>query len=315
MSVNAVLEEIDLWGNQISDAGKRILLASAKCKVFLEAGAACSKVSVLRGCSRNVQMLMLRSALFDWISQVHTSGNAPVALNFSPDPQDTLFRTFNLADAFLTECSMEHPKLQLVGLACTFIAAGFDTRRDEFDNDAELSAWVEFVTEDACTLDQVRETSLKVRNALGFSLHQPTTYTFLRRFLRRTGWTEEGFSLANYLIELMAIDSACRNYSSQAIAAAAAILCRQYVAQGVGVQHIPQWKSKLLRCADVDLASELAPCIAFMARLHVSKQSDPIKFVNKKYETKRLHRVAKITPNAPPRDGFFVSYLRADSAP
>jgi len=260
-------------------------------------------------------MLMLRSALFDWISQVHTSGNAPVALNFSPDPQDTLFRTFNLADSFLTESAMQHSKLQLVGLACTFVAAGFDTRRDDFDNDAELSAWVEFVTEDACSLNEVRATCSQVRTALGFHLYQPTTYTFLRRFLRRTGWTEEGFSLANYFIELMAIDAGCRKYRPQAIAAAAAVLCRQYVAQGVGVQRIPQWKSKLIRCAEVDLASELAPCLAFMAKLHASKHSDPIKFVNKKYETTRLHSVAKITPNAPALDGFFVSYLRSDNSP
>merc|ERR1719454_1226751 len=86
----------------------------------------------------------------------------------------------------------------------------------------------------------------QVQGALGFRLRQPTPYTFLRRFLRRTGWTEESFSLANYLIELAAIDSGFLAFRPQAVAAAAAVLSRQYLSQGISVRHIPCWKAKLL---------------------------------------------------------------------
>jgi hypothetical protein len=133
----------------------------------------------------------------------------------------------------------------------------------------------------------------------------------LRRYLRRTGWTEESFSLANYLIELAAIDSSFLAFRPQAIAAAAAVLSRQYISQGISVRHIPCWKAKLMRCAHVDLQTELAPCTAAMARLHAAEHGRPNKFVNKKYAWARLHMVAKIPPNPPAEASFFVAYMSA----
>merc|ERR1712228_664314 len=94
-------------------------------------------------------------------------------------------------------------------------------------------------TDGTCTAEEVADAALDVQQVLGFKLHQPTVYTFLRRYLRRTGWTEESFSLANYLIEISSIDSAFLTYRPQAIAAAAAVLSQQYASQGVGVRHIP----------------------------------------------------------------------------
>jgi len=310
---NSVLEELDLWGNPLSAVGKQALLSTARCKVFLEleqgprprGGAARAELPV---------SARMRAILFDWISQVHTGGNAPVALDGAPDPQDMLFRTFSHADAYLARRSVQRAELQLTGVACTLAAAGLDGRATTEDN-AELATWLAFVTDGACTADEVREAAREVHEVLGFKLHQPTAYTFLRRYLRRTGWTEESFSLANYLIELAAIDSAFLEYRPQAIAAAAAVLSRQYLAQGISIQHIPCWKAKLLRCAHVDLQQELAPCAAAMARLHVSEHGRPSKFVNRKYEWARLHMVAKITPNPPPDAAFFVSYLSADRSP
>merc|ERR1712176_346769 len=153
--------------------------------------------------------------------------------------------------------------------------------------------------------------ALEVQEVLGFKIHQPTAYTFLRRFLRRTGWTEESFSLANYLIELMAIDFAFLKYSPQAVAAAAAVLCRQYLSQGIGVQQIRHWKATLLKCADVDLKKELAPCVAAMGRLHAFEYTHPSKFVHRKYELSRLHAVAKLKPHAPHDASFYVNYMLA----
>ncbi|CAK0795161.1 unnamed protein product, partial [Prorocentrum cordatum] len=222
--------------------------------------------------------------------------------------QDMLFRTFSHVDAYLSRRSVQRAELQLAGVACTLAAAGLDPA-SQADDDAALATWLAFVTDGACTPAEVRATAREVHAVLGFRLHQPTVYTFLRRYLRRTGWTEESFSLANYLIELAAIDSGFLAYRPQAIAAAAAVLSRQYLSQGISVRHIPCWKAKLMRCAHVDLPLELAPCTAALARLHASEHGRPNKFVNKKYAWARLHMVAKIPPNPPAEPSFFVAYM------
>jgi hypothetical protein len=178
------------------------------------------------------------------------------------------------------------------------------------EDDLELSSWLAFVTDGSCTVQQVRESLSEVRKALGSRLHQPTIYTFLRRFLRRTGWTEESFSLANYLIELAVTDSSFLVYRPQVVAAAAAVLSRQYLAYGIPVKQVTSWKAKLLRCAHVDLYNELAPCISALSHLHAADQSQQNKFVNRKYSWARLHMVAKIPPNLPGSPAFFAAYLQ-----
>merc|ERR1712129_568775 len=144
---------------------------------------------------------MLRAVLFDWLSEVHNSGSAPAALNGESDPQEMLFRTFSHVDAYLSRQAVHRSELQLTGVACTLAAAIVHGKEDAEDS-AELASWLAFVTDGACTEQEVRERARDVHQALGFRLHQPEACTYLRRYLRKTGWTEESFSLANHLIEL-----------------------------------------------------------------------------------------------------------------
>lgn len=312
LASNSELEELDMWGNNLTDKGKTALLAAARCKVFLELDDPLYGQTNLSA-GQAVVTGMMRAVLFDWLSEVHNSGSAPAALNGESDPQEMLFRTFSHVDAYLSRQAVHRSELQLTGVACTLAAAIVHGKEDAEDS-AELASWLAFVTDGACTEQEVRERARDVHQALGFRLHQPTAYTFLRRYLRKTGWTEESFSLANYLIELSAIDPDFRIYRPQTIAAAAAVLSRQYLSQGISVQHVPGWKARLLRCARVDLKSELAPCAAAMARMHALEHGHRSKFVNVKYEWARLHMVAKIAPNSPPDAESFVTYLSEDRA-
>mmetsp|Transcript_44549 Transcript_44549/g.132993 ORF Transcript_44549/g.132993 Transcript_44549/m.132993 type:complete len:385 (-) Transcript_44549:95-1249(-) len=309
LATNAALEELDIWGNALGDRGRRALLTAAKCKVFLELDIHRSAPSTPRSSHGN----KLRTVLFDWISQVHTGGNAPVALDGEADPQDMLFRTLGHLDAYLSSRRIPRDELQLTGVGCTLAAAGLHNATAS--QDPELAAWLAFVTDGACTAEDVRGAAVEVRRVLDFRMYQPTAYTFLRRYLRKTGWTQESFSLANYLIELAVISSEFTHYRPQAIAAAATVLSRQYLSQGIGFQNIPCWKAKLLRCTHLDLQTELAPCAADMSRLHSSEHGCNSKFVNRKYEWTRLHMVAKINPNPPSDAAFFVSYLSGEPAP
>lgn len=307
LSSNVMLEELDLWGNHISEVGKRQILNMARCEVFLELDQTCWPLSRVGGSTVNSKM---RAILFDWVSQVHTGVNAPVALDGAPDPQDMLFRTYSHLDAYLSVRQVVRTELQLIGVACTMVAAGIDEQNPTDEH--ELATWLAFVTDGVCTAEEVRQAAREIHKVLEFRLHQPTAYTFLRRYLRRTGWTEESFSLANYLIELAAIDSVFLDFKPQAVAAAAAVLSRQYLTQGINVRHMQRWKTKLLRCADVNLSTELAPCIAAMARVHAGQHNRSNMFVNKKYEWPRLHMVAKIRPNAPQDHRFYINYLKTD---
>lgn len=322
LAVNSDLEELDIWGNQLSPAGKKALLSAAKCKVFLELDAMPRMlVSATRKEDDPEQLYetnllgTMRAVLFDWISQLHNSSSAPTALNGDSDPQEMLFRTFGHVDAYLSVRRVPHMELQLTGVACTLAAAVVHGRDDSEETANELASWLSFVTDGACTDEEVRARAREVQEVLGFRLHQPTAYTFLRRYLRKTGWTEESFSMANYLIELAAINAEFLVYRPQVLAAAAAVLSRQYLTQGIGIQHVPGWKARLLRCSQADIQSELAPCAAALARLHAQEYGRRDKFVNVKYEWARLHGVAKISPNAAPDALFFASYMQKEQMP
>lgn len=317
LSANSTLEEVDLWGNCLSQDGKQAILAAANCEVFLEAP------QQLDADSLGINSKM-RAILFDWVSQVHVGLATSAAFNLDSDPQGVLFRTFSHVDAYLACRHVVRGELQLVATACTLVATTAHHKGDRVELSEGLKGWLAFVTDGACTPQEVQEGAEDVRKLLGSKLHQPTLYTFLRRYLRQTGWTEESFSLANFLLELAALDASFLGFRPQAVAAAAAVLCRQYLSQGVSVRHTPQWRSKLQLHAQVDVQLELAPCAAALSRLHAAQcgsgggagsSSSSARFVKKKYESPRLHMVAKLKPNPPCDADFFVSYLASAMTP
>jgi len=304
LSRNITMEEIDLWGNRMSDVGKAVLLGSARCDVFLEVDPPCPGGASFGGVNPK-----MRAILFEWIAQVHSGMQMPpAAAEGAPDPQEMLFRTYRHVDAYITHCAVQRNELQLVGVACTLLASGYGVD-ETTEDDLELKSWLHMVTDGMCSIQEVRSMVGQLQGALGFRLHQPTVYTFLRRYLRRTGWTEDSFSLANYLVELAALDATFLTFRPQAIAAAAAVLSRQYVAQGVSVKQTLSWKAKLLACAQVEVRTELAGCMATMAMLHRSRQGDQSNFVNRKYAWDTLHSVAKIPPNMPLDASYYEEYM------
>jgi len=164
------------------------------------------------------------------------------------------------------------------------------------------------------TVDVVKAAARQITEVLGFRMHTPTAYTFLRRYLRKIGWTQESFSFANYLMELAVMNSGFSIYTPQAISAAATALSRQYTPQGIGYQNLHCWKAKLLQCSRVDVATELAPCMARLSRLHAAEYGRAYRFVNKKYMWHGLHAVAKSKPNAPADAAHFAAYLSREEA-
>jgi len=215
--IEDAVEELDLWGNQLTAAGKGAVDWMARCEVFLEVDP-CPGTPVLVMSAASARM---RAILFEWICQVHSGARAPLVADREADPQDVLFRAYGHVDAYTSCRAVGRAELQLAGIACTLLARGHSAHDHRAGDDQELAAWLAFVTDGTCTVDQVRNMLVEVQGVLGFSARKPTVYIFLRRFLRRTGWTEKSFSLANYLIELATMDAAFRAYRPQAVAAAA----------------------------------------------------------------------------------------------
>jgi len=312
LASSSTLEELDLWGNCISEQGRGIIVSAAKsCEVFME----------LPRCPRQPHGSqgsfafdpITRTVLFDWIAQLHQSIMS--VTERARDPQNMLFRTYSLVDAYLAQCSVQRTELELVGLACTLASTGIDrTKKEDAPEISELANWLAVMTDGAHTGEGVCQAAGEICSILGSSSHQPTVYTFLRRYLRQTGWTEASFSLANYLAELSALDAQFLGFSPQVVAAATIVLSQQYTSQGVDVRSMPHWKDRLLRCSGVDMRSELAPCAAAMSRLHAELQPKTgSTFVHKKYKSSRLCAVARLIANPPAEAPFFEKYMAEDT--
>jgi len=304
LAVNMGLEELDIWGNNITSAGKAALLASAKCKVFLEHNEPAKSWILAKLANGRV-----RKQLFQWISQLVSAKST--TFSDDVDPQDLLFRTFNLIDAFCARKRVWQHDLPLVGAAC-FLAATNMTMstgsEESRQSNEDLAAWLAQIT--SFTVDDVRETVQRITEVLGFQMHTPTIYTFLRRYLRNVGWTSQTFSLANYIIEVAVMDTDCFKYSPEAIAAAATVLSKQYPLLRKHDQQVhPCWQHRLVQCSCLDVATELAPCAAGLSRLHAAEHRRTWGVVNQKYAYHGLHMVSKVKPNPPKDAAHFAACL------
>jgi len=305
LAVNSPLQELDIWNNPMSNASKMGLLVSARCKVFAEPSLLLVQpVPWLRLADGRT-----RAVLFEWIAQLHTGTRALTTLDGNGDPQDLLFRTFSHLDTYCSFSAVPKTELQLLGVVCMLVASFPNVILTRSQRYEEVATWLAMASDIGYTAEDVKEAAESMTTLLGAKMLKPTPYTFLRRYLRKTGWTQKSFSLANYLLELAVMDLALAQYAPQAIAAAATILSRQYASQGVGCQKVPAWKTTLLKCTQLDVSNQLAPCAAALSKLHVTEHGRRYRFVNKKYTWSRLYAVAKIKPNPPANASQFAAYL------
>lgn len=305
LAVNSPLQELDIWNNPMSNTSKMGLLVSARCKVFTEP----SLLLVQPVPSLRLAGGRTRAVLFEWIAQLHTGTRALITLDGNSDPQDLLFRTFSHLDTYFSFSDVPKTELQLMGVVCTLVASLPHVTLTWSERYEEVATWLAMASDIGYTAEDVKKAAEHMTKLLGVKILKPTPYTFLRRYLRKTGWTQKSFSLANYLLELAVMDIALAQYAPQAIAAAATVLSRQYASQGVGCQSVPAWRTTLQKCTQLDVASQLAPCTAALSKLHVTEHGRCYRFVNKKYTWSRLYAVAKIKPNPPANTTHFAAYL------
>merc|ERR1711970_1717200 len=144
----------------------------------------------LLGCSINEKM---RAVLVDWL------GEGQIQFKLL---QETLFSTISIVDRFLAVegLSITRSKLQLVGVAAMFLASKVE------EVYAPACSDFAYITDHAYTEDAIKQMEMKILQTLKFSLFEPLSIHFLRRYSKAGDVDVLQHSLAKYALELALVE-------------------------------------------------------------------------------------------------------------
>jgi len=148
------------------------------------------KANHLVGCSINEKM---RAVLVDWLVEVQIQFKLL---------QETLFSTISIVDRFLAVegLSITRSKLQLVGVAAMFLASKVE------EVYAPACSDFVYITDHAYTEDAIKQMEMKILQTLKFSLFEPLSIHFLRRYSKAGDVDVLQHSLAKYALELALVE-------------------------------------------------------------------------------------------------------------
>merc|ERR1711970_1699061 len=166
------------------------------------------KANHLLGCSINEKM---RAVLVDWLVEVQ--------LQFKL-LQETLFSTISIVDRFLAVegLTITRSKLQLVGVAAMFLASKVE------EVYAPACSDFVYITDHAYTEDAIKQMEMKILQTLKFSLFEPLSIHFLRRYSKAGDVDVLQHSLAKYALELALVEYELVPVPGSKLAAAALCL-------------------------------------------------------------------------------------------
>merc|ERR1712137_660354 len=166
------------------------------------------KANHLLGCSINEKM---RAVLVDWLVEVQIQFKLL---------QETLFSTISIVDRFLAVegLSITRSKLQLVGVAAMFLASKVE------EVYAPACSDFVYITDHAYTEDAIKQMEMKILQTLKFSLFEPLSIHFLRRYSKAGDVDVLQHSLAKYALELALVEYELVPVPGSKLAAAALCL-------------------------------------------------------------------------------------------
>ncbi|XP_026397070.1 G2/mitotic-specific cyclin-2-like [Papaver somniferum] len=135
----------------------------------------------------------MRVILVDWLIEVHDKFELM---------DETLFLMVNIIDRFLAHQTVERKKLQLVGITAMLLACKYEEVSVPVVDDLIL------ISDKAYTRKQVLDmvnVSLLI-NKLQFNMSAPTSYVFMKRFLKTAQSDKKLELLSFFLIELSLVD-------------------------------------------------------------------------------------------------------------
>jgi len=135
----------------------------------------------------------MRSVLVEWLVEVHQQFSLL---------QETLYLSVAILDRYMQVAAEKVPRksLQLVGVTAMFIAAKYEEMYAP-----EIGDFV-YITDNAYTQNQIRETEIKIMTVLKFDMGRPLPLHFLRRNSKAGQVDATAHTLAKYVMELTLLE-------------------------------------------------------------------------------------------------------------
>lgn len=214
----------------------------------------------------------MRAILIDWMLEVH--------LKFRLLPE-TMFLAVNLIDRFLERVDVKKSQLQLVGMACLFIASKYEEIYPP-----ECRDFV-YIADNAYTREEIFEMEQKILNVLDFALTAPTSLYFLRRFSKAAHSDYKTHTLCKYIIELSLLDLKMLQYKPSEVASASVLLAR------IMTKQQTLWTPTLEHYTTYRM-DNLESCVRDQARLVDQCQHGKLQAAFRKYSHQKFDEVATI---------------------
>merc|ERR1712243_240287 len=231
----------------------------------------------LLGCSINDKM---RAVLVDWLVGVQVQFKLL---------QETLFSTISIVDRFLAVegRSVTRSKLQLVGVAAMFLASKVE---EVF---APACSDFVYITDHADTEDAIKQMEMKILQTLKFSLFEPLSIHFLRRFSKAGDVDVLQHSLAKFAIELALVEYDLVPVPGSKLAASA--LCLSLMLLEPKEKEATVW-SKTLKFYSGYSKEDLTPTVSRLAQTISASflKSSKMEAIRSKYRGVKFMKVADL---------------------
>jgi hypothetical protein len=235
------------------------------------------KANHLLGCSINEKM---RAVLVDWLVEVQ--------LQFKL-LQETLFSTISIVDRFLAVegLTITRSKLQLVGVAAMFLASKVE------EVYAPACSDFVYITDHAYTEGAIKQMEMKILQTLKFSLFEPLSLHFLRRYSKAGDVDVLQHSLAKFAIELALVEYDLVAVPGSKLAASA--LCLSLMLLEPKEKQSGVWGETLVFYSGYSRA-ELMPTVSRLAKTISSSflKSNKMEAIRNKFRGAKFMKVADL---------------------
>lgn len=216
----------------------------------------------------------MRGILVDWLIEVHYKFELM---------EETLYLTVNLIDRFLAVQSVIRKKLQLVGITAMLLACKYEEVSVPVVEDLIL------ISDKAYTRKEVLEMEKLMVNALQFNMTVPTTYVFMRRFLKAAQSDKKVELVSFFLIELCLVEYEMLRFPPSMLAAAA-IFTAQCT---LGVSK--EWNATCVKHSSY-AKDQLLECSKLMVSFHQKAAIGKLTGVHRKYSTSKYGYATRCEP-------------------
>ncbi|GLT58820.1 hypothetical protein SLA2020_316830 [Shorea laevis] len=216
----------------------------------------------------------MRAILIDWLIEVHYKFEMM---------EETLYLTINLIDRFLAVHQVVRKKLQLVGVTAMLLACKYEEVSVPVVEDLIL------ISDKAYTRKEVLDMEKLIINTLQFNMSVPTSYVFMRRFLKAAQSDKKLELLSFFIIELCLVEYEMLKFPPSLLAAAAI-----YTAQCT-VCGSKQW-TKTSEWYTAYSEEQLLECSRLMVSFHQKAGIGKLTGVHRKYSTSKYGYTARIEP-------------------